>query len=170
MPKETGNKKVSVENSKKFQAMVKELVKLNNGYLTKSKTIAGKYCTFQISLKNTIKQMLYIADRDFIILPYMVDSFLNKRKNQPKFILNNNLKIPDYQENLPYENAFMTVCREGKNLISKNYDIAAFNQNAKSRFLHHQDPYLKLGPFKEDQRSHIPYTVIFRDILRLVQY
>ena len=43
MPKETGNKKVSVENSKKFQAMVKELVKLNNGYLTKSKTIAGKY-------------------------------------------------------------------------------------------------------------------------------
>ena len=54
MPKETGNKKVSVENSKKFQAMVKELVKLNNGYLTKSKTIAGKYFAFQISPKNII--------------------------------------------------------------------------------------------------------------------
>ena len=52
MPKETGNKKVPVENSKKFQAMVKELVKLNNGYLTKSKTIAGKYFAFQISPKN----------------------------------------------------------------------------------------------------------------------
>ena len=50
MPKETGNKKVPIENSKKFQAMVKELVKLNNGYLAKSKTIAGK-CFFISSKK-----------------------------------------------------------------------------------------------------------------------
>ena len=46
MPKETGNKKIPIENSKKFQVMVKELVKLNNEYLTKSKTIAGKYIVY----------------------------------------------------------------------------------------------------------------------------
>ena len=33
------------------------------------------------------------------------------------------------------------------------------------RFLHHQDPYLKMGPFKEDHILSKPYVVIFRDIL-----
>ena len=33
------------------------------------------------------------------------------------------------------------------------------------RFLHHNDPYLKLAPFKEDHKLDIPYTVIFHDIL-----
>ena len=33
------------------------------------------------------------------------------------------------------------------------------------RFLHHNDAYLKLGPFKEEQMLEIPYTVVFHDIL-----
>ena len=32
-------------------------------------------------------------------------------------------------------------------------------------FLHHFDPYLKLGPFKLEEYVHRPYRVVFRDIL-----
>ena len=31
--------------------------------------------------------------------------------------------------------------------------------------MHHEDPYLKIGPFKEEQMSVRPYLVIFHDIL-----
>ena len=33
------------------------------------------------------------------------------------------------------------------------------------QLLHHQNPYLKLGPFKEEIYSVIPYSVVFHDIL-----
>ena len=33
------------------------------------------------------------------------------------------------------------------------------------RLLHHVNPYLKLGPFKEEQISVKPYSVIFKDIV-----
>ena len=33
------------------------------------------------------------------------------------------------------------------------------------RLLHHQNPYLKLGPFKEELYSIVPYSVVFHDIL-----
>ena len=37
--------------------------------------------------------------------------------------------------------------------------------NTFCRFLHHLNPYLKLGPFKEEQISVKPYSVIFKDIV-----
>ena len=33
------------------------------------------------------------------------------------------------------------------------------------RYLHHKNPYLKLGPFKEELSSVKPYAVVFHDIL-----
>ena len=40
-----------------------------------------------------------------------------------------------------------------------------FRPQHKCRFLHHGDPYLKLGPFKEEKMISRPYVVIFHDIL-----
>ena len=66
------------------------------------------------------------------------------------------------KEALPFENIFMGICREGKVEVHQYYG----NTKLHCRYLHHRDPYLKLGPFKEDQISAIPYVVIFRDIFR----
>ena len=33
------------------------------------------------------------------------------------------------------------------------------------RLLHHQNPYLKVGPFKEEMHSVVPYSVVIHDIL-----
>ena len=41
----------------------------------------------------------------------------------------------------------------------------SFRPQYKCRFLHHGDPYLKLGPFKEEKMISRPYVVIFHDIL-----
>ena len=32
-------------------------------------------------------------------------------------------------------------------------------------FLHHLNPYLKLGPYKLEEYVHTPYRVVFRDFL-----
>ena len=97
-----------------------------------------------------------------MILPYLIDSDLNRKRKQPKFIRHNNLTSLAQKEALPFESSFMQICREGKVKTQQYYG----NTKLHCRYLHHRDPYLKLGPFKEDQRSAIPYAVIFRDIFR----
>ena len=56
---------------------------------------------------------------------------------------------------------FFKVCRNEKSLI----EAMTKNQQNLCRYLHHNDFYLKLGPFKEETYSSIPYTVVFHDIL-----
>ena len=46
-----------------------------------------------------------------------------------------------------------------------SHQNVAISPNLKCRLLHHQDPYLRIGPFKEEQMSHRPYLVVFHDIL-----
>ena len=105
-----------------------------------------------------------------MILPYLIDNELNRKRKQPKFIRHNNFTSLPQKENLPFESAFMGICRDGKRkkhqYFGKTKDQYHGNTKLQCRYLHHRDPYLKLGPFKEDQRSAIPYAVIFRDIFR----
>lgn len=54
---------------------------------------------------------------------------------------------------------FLKICREGRFLPPK------YQPNTFCRFLHHGNPYLKLGPFKEERLSSIPNAVKFQDIL-----
>jgi hypothetical protein len=54
---------------------------------------------------------------------------------------------------------FLKICREGRFLPPK------YQPNIFCRFLHHGNPYLKLGPFKEEKLSTLPYAVKFQDIL-----
>ena len=61
---------------------------------------------------------------------------------------------------LALENYLDEVCRKGQ-IMPRLYKT----KQLYCRFLHHNDPYLKLAPFKEDHKLDIPYTVIFHDIL-----
>ena len=83
------------------------------------------------------------ADRDYIIHPYMVDDHLQRKKKQPKYITKAKLKPLNYQNELIRDWFFMKICQGGGLNQWRNH-----TNNMKCRFLHHQDPYLKLGPFK----------------------
>ena len=54
---------------------------------------------------------------------------------------------------------FNRLCK-GETLLTPNLtkDLTCF-------FLHHFDPYLRLGPFKMDDQSHAPYVTVMRDFL-----
>ena len=54
---------------------------------------------------------------------------------------------------------FKMLCR-GERLRPIHYDKSLY-----SFYLHHQLPYLKLGPFKTETKSKSPYLTIFRDFL-----
>lgn len=94
-----------------------------------------------------------------LLKPYLVDDNLEKKKKQPKFIKENKHHFTGTADKMVLEDYFAKVCRDGF-MFWKRIKIGL-----KCRFLHHNDPYLKLGPFKEDQVSDRPYAVIFRDIL-----
>lgn len=120
-----------------LKKLVKDLAQVNNKYLTKRKTF---------------------MDDDMLIKPFLVDDRLEKKDKQPKFVEKGQFEIDKWAKNVADEH-FMTVCRTGQYLKSSAKNAL------KCRFLHHGNPYLKLGPFKEDQKSREPYAVIFHDIL-----
>ena len=95
------------------------------------------------------------ADEKISVLPYLINDKLGKKKKQPDFI-----KHPKILEGLALENYLDEVCRSGQ-IMTRHYKT----RQLYCRFLHHNDPYLKLAPFKEDHQLDIPYTVIFHDIL-----
>ena len=125
--------------------VLQDLVQLNNGYLTK----------WQIR-----------AEKDFLVLPYLIDENLKKKKKQPAFVKENENIHPLIKNDQPKidQNVkvdyFVEICRRGKIMPS----LLPFKA-LKCRFLHHKNPYLKLGPFKEEHVSQVPYAVVFHDIL-----
>ena len=134
------------EMSKRVNLMKENLIKLNNGYLEKHQTFIHK---------------------NYIVLPYLVDKKLRRKKKQPKFINTNflNTKFDVECENR-YEWMYMETCQMGKVAIYGKLGMIGQIQTVYlCRYLHHNNPYLKLGPFKEEMYSHIPYSVVFHDIL-----
>jgi hypothetical protein len=89
----------------------------------------------------------------------MINDRLQKKKKQPKFIHEEPFQRNDYQNQVSFDNLFMKICRTGK-IEPALIKLKEFS----CRFLHHGDPYLKMGPFKEEQMSVIPYVVVFHDI------
>ena len=94
--------------------------------------------------KRYLSKKRMIVDREFIIHPYLVDNDLKKKKKQPKYVIEGKLvPLTKGTKELTGDWMFMRVCREGgrkKRIVH----IKELN----CRFLHHQDPYLKMGPFK----------------------
>ena len=103
-------------------------------------------------------------DRDFIVKPYLINDDLKKKKKQPKFVVNQDFEKVDMQEDMPSDWHFMKICRYGRQAEHRHK-----TKEVNCRLLHHRDPYLKLGPFKEEQKSERPYAVVFHDILSEIE-
>ena len=96
-------------------------------------------------------------------MQYLVDLNLKRKKNQPIFISDGttNLEKSDVDNDIGAEWMFMEICKTG---TITDRDIPE-KTTVYCRYLHHGNSYLKLGPFKEEQISFIPYSVVFHDIL-----
>ena len=103
-------------------------------------------------------------DRDFVVKPYLINAELKKKKKQPKFIVEEDFEKVNYSEELPSDWLFMKTCRYGgqAHKLVKTKEVNC-------RLLHHRNPYLRLGPFKEEQKSERPYAVVFHDILSEIE-
>ena len=63
-----------------------------------------------------------------------------------------------------YEWMFFDACKnKWINTKGKGIRSSAYHQTC--RYLHHDNPFLKIGPFIEEQLSKSPYMVIYHDIL-----
>ena len=53
------------------------------------------------------------VDREYIIKPFMIDNNLNKKKKQPKFVVEGKYKLEEvvWRETLPADWMFMETCR-----------------------------------------------------------
>lgn len=97
--------------------------------------------------------------------------FDEKLKKKKKYKKAKKQKVKSVRETVPLyswvsssrelrEN-FYRLCKDGVNALrSPEMDIGL-----KCHLLHHNDPYLRLGPFKLEVRNKNPFLVIFKDFL-----
>ena len=104
---------------------------------------------------------------NFKTLPYLLDKNLKRKKKQPLFINDGTTDIQeaDVNNDMGSEWSFMETCKMGKISHKRDSIITEKAILAYCQYLHHGNAYLKLGPFKEEQISSIPYSVVFHDIL-----
>ena len=130
---------------KHIEWMKKNLMKMNNGYLEKEHTFIGK---------------------SHRTLTYVVDKHLKRKKEQPNFITNKSVYVATPDSDITKEWMWFRTCQIGKWLKNSYYYPGKEQlQQKPCSLLHHQNPYLKVGPFKEEMYSIVPYSVVFHDIL-----
>ena len=134
---------IKIKDKKFVKRMEKtrlNLVKINNGYLAKKAAF---------------------VDKMFEIHPFMIDDNMMMKdwRKQPAFVQNGSVYQVSINGPIAMDWLFFKVCREGKFL--QNYDMTLKH----CKLLHHGDPYLKLGPFKEELVTRRPFAVVFHDIL-----
>ena len=114
-------------------------VKLNNGYLKKKKSL---------------------ADKNFKVLPYIVDDNLWEKKKQPKWITDPpGLALGNPKESQSKEWYFRSVCR---GFSQREY--AGYFYRFKCSYLHHGDPFLRLAPFPYEMASSHPFIVVIHKL------
>lgn len=122
-----------------LDAIRKKSVRLNNEYLTKK----------QIFCDSTHK-----------ILQYTVKDNLKKKKKQPKF--QQHPAYANLQSSEGNEFWFRSVCRG----LNTRILIGNFNSlGLQCHLLHHDDPYLRLGPFKYEVASNEPFIIVYHELL-----
>ena len=96
------------------------------------------------------------------MIPY--DEKLKKKKKYKKSMKEYQLREQNYEmqyvrnfHDPVLNDQFSRLCR-GEKLLKANVTKDVF-----CSFLHHQDPYLRLGPFKMDDQNMSPYITVFRD-------
>ena len=137
------SKKGNKELFKHIDWMKKNLIKLNNGYLEKEHAFIGK---------------------GHRTLTYVVNKHLKRKKEQPIFIANKSVYKVNPDSDITLEWMWLRTCQIGKWLTNSYYPGMEQLQKP-CRLLHHQNPYLKVGPFKEEMHSVVPYSVVIHDIL-----
>lgn len=134
------------------------------------------------SLDNHLQQELVTAKNEMVALhnkyltqrqhhigadhythPYVVDgTTLCKKAKQPKFVRNHAWKtLKGPRDNMISQVKFQRICNH--QLIGE--EVKAERRFHKCRFIHHSDPYVKLGPFKVEILLDKPMRTIFHDIL-----
>ncbi len=106
-----------------------------------------------------------LVGQDFKILPYVIDNNLEKAKEQPKY-LNDIIKNAIREQEIAHfgtdskEYFFRAACRR-KRIGNKVIKQEKF---MKCKYLHHNNPFLRLGPFKMELLLKEPVRMIFHDI------
>eukprot|EP00095_Tigriopus_kingsejongensis_P001284 maker-scaffold359_size197282-snap-gene-0.21 protein:Tk01284 transcript:maker-scaffold359_size197282-snap-gene-0.21-mRNA-1 annotation:"hypothetical protein DAPPUDRAFT_308081" len=130
--------RLSEKELKELQKLKKHLVLLNNQNLYQSgQTIHG----------------------DFKILPYIITDNLKRKKNQPDFVKDGNILSSSPVNRFERDARFRKVCNGN---LDRNGNSQIPHQ---CHWLHHDDPFLKLGPFKMEMASRSPFIVVFHDFL-----
>ena len=123
---------------KKLNTLRKQLVHMNNQHLLKWEKMLGP---------------------NYKVLPYLVDNNMYYKENQPESLMENvrNIEIKnEYQTDF----CFKQVCRSSA--FTRLPDTVNL---PKCGYLHHFDPYMRLGPFKVEVVLRSPYLSILHGIL-----
>ena len=130
-------KKLAATLTKKMKTLRKNLVHLNNKHLLKWQKMLGV---------------------NYICLPYLVDENMNP-KQTPSDLMSNirDIKITNSYQ---FDYYFKQVCRAGT--VTRQPEKINL---PKCGYLHHFNPYLRLGPFKVEVISRSPYISILHDLL-----
>lgn len=108
-----------------------------------------------------LKEKTHLVGESYQLLPYLVnEKSLNKIKNQES--IRKKLSITDYASQEAINYFFKQSCR-GES-FSSVHPLERPNM-PKCHYLHHFDPYLKLGPFTIEIASKKPFIMIFHSIL-----
>ena len=65
----------------------------------------------------------------------------------------------EHQPNINLNDNNLFICKNGEVWRTPEMD-----QKLRSYLLHHGDPYLKLGPFKVEEKSPNPFLILFKDM------
>ena len=122
--------------------------------------------TFMESNNHILKSRKTTVGEDFRVLPYIVDENLERSKKQPKFVkklgpyVRDKLDVNEYVESERKDESDRMICRG-------SLTGAMVEEQGPQRcyFLHHNDPYLRLGPFKMEKLLPSPFRMIFHDFL-----
>ena len=105
----------------------------------------------QLNNKTLLRDKTVVGS-DYVIKPYLVTEELDVDPTDVK------LKGLEPTLKMVKDAVFRKTCSEG----SFQYKSKKMER---CKWVHHNDPYLKLGPFKADVQRSVPYLVVFRDIL-----
>ena len=139
----TSIKMPSKETLKSMKTMQKNLVKLNNQYLVQKRTLAGP--TFRIT-------------------PYYYDKKL-QATDYPKSMYDGRpVKFSDMKSDHGKTQYFLSTCN-GFRASSMQFQVSESHGHFEQYcgYLHHFDPYLKLGPFKYEVHSLAPFVMVYHD-------
>ncbi len=106
-----------------------------------------------------------LVGKDFKILPYAIDENLERKEEQPEYladVLNRRATLEEIVRDADKkEYRFRSICR--RELIGE--EVLRQSRTQRCSFLHHHDPYLKLGPFKMEVLLEEPFRMVFHDFL-----